>query len=150
MRDLPIFIEEAPCLAEMVAMIIEAHASRGLLFRTHRNQQLIFECLLDLIDRQQLSGASEKRIARKIDLMWQAKLVRDALGAIDPIPSELNDLIRRTDTHIFAHPKRLQPIEMQRRFMTKAIRRNIKHITTSRHGAPRCRDRIDWVTGSRT
>src|SRR5208283_518129 len=106
MRGLAIFVDEAPCLAEMIAMIIEAHASRGLFFRTHRNQQLIFECLLDLIGRQQLSGASEKRIARKIDLMRQAELVRDAFRTINPVSTELNDLARRTDTDIFTHPER--------------------------------------------
>src|SRR5689334_397299 len=48
---------QVPGQAEMVAMIVEAHARRRLLRRADRHQQLELELLLDLTCRHELAAA---------------------------------------------------------------------------------------------
>ena len=50
--------------AEMVAVIVEAHAGGRLLGGAHRNEQLELQRLLDLAHRHQLAAAAEERITR--------------------------------------------------------------------------------------
>src|SRR4029079_4158001 len=59
---------QTPFAAEMIAMIVEAHARRRLLCGAHRNQQLEFHRLLDLSSRHDLADPAEERIARGLDL----------------------------------------------------------------------------------
>ena len=59
-------IVDAPGRAEMVAMIVEAHAGGRLLGRMQRHQQLELQRLLDLADRHHLAGAAEEGIARRL------------------------------------------------------------------------------------
>ena len=67
---------ELPGLAEMVLMVVEAHAGGRLLRRAHRDQQLELERLLDLVDRHQLAGAAEERIARRLGLVGAGRAGR--------------------------------------------------------------------------
>src|SRR5207302_1441324 len=68
---------QLPGLAEVVLVIVEAHAGGRLLRRADRDQQLELEGLLDLVDRHQLAGAAEERIARRLGLVRQAEQVGD-------------------------------------------------------------------------
>src|SRR5580704_16588267 len=67
MRDQAGFVAQVPRRAEMVAVIVEAHARGRLFLRVHRNEQLEFQRLLDLAHRHQLAAATEERIAGMID-----------------------------------------------------------------------------------
>src|SRR4051794_22765572 len=49
MRNIAILDPQIPGLAEMIAVIVEAHAGGRLLLGAHRNEQLEFEGLLDLV-----------------------------------------------------------------------------------------------------
>src|SRR3981081_3556981 len=87
-------IDDVPSRAEMVAMMVEAHASRWLLFRAQRDQKLELERLLHLADRLHLTNAAEERIARIIDLEGQAEIARDGLSAHHPALAKIGNVVR--------------------------------------------------------
>src|ERR1700688_1577816 len=114
-------ILDVPGGAEMVAVIIEAHAGGRLLFRAQRDQKLEFQRLLLLAHRLHLADPAEERIAGIIDLEGQAEVARNSLRAHHPALAEIGYIVRAADADIFAHPERLQPVEMARRFAAEAI-----------------------------
>src|SRR5262249_33004871 len=76
-RQLATAVLNAPDLAEVLAVIVEAHAGGGPGARVIRNQQLELERLLDLTDRHDLADAPEEGIIRHVDRVWQGKLVSE-------------------------------------------------------------------------
>ena len=57
---------QSPGRAEMILMVVEAHAGRRRFLGVDRNEQLELERLLNLIDGHQLAGTPEEGIARRL------------------------------------------------------------------------------------
>ena len=133
----------------MVAVIVEAHAGGRLLFRAQRDQQLEFQRLLLLADRLHLADAAEERIAGIIDLEGQAEIARDGLGAHHPALAEIGHVVRAADADIFAHPERLQPVEMAGRLAAETVGRDVKAQAAWRQRAAGRGNRIDRIAGRR-
>src|ERR1700694_1093894 len=146
---LAVHVLDVPGRAEMVAVIVEAHAGGRLRFGAQRDQQLEFQRLLLLADRLHLADAAEERIARIVDLEGQAEVARDTLRALNQAISKCRDVVRPADTDIFAHPKRLQPVEMTGRFAAEAVGRDVEAQATRRQRATGRRDRVNRITGRR-
>ena len=144
-RDIP----DVPGEAEMVAVIVEAHAGCRLLFGAQRDQQLEFQGLLLLADGLHLTDAAEERIAGIIDLEGQAEIARNRLGTHHPAFTEIRYVIGISDADVFAHPERLQPVEMAGRFAAEAIGRDVKAQAALRQRASACRNRIDRIASRR-
>src|SRR5215467_12280812 len=103
MRDLASLCAEVPDNSEMVLMIIEAHASCGRLLRTHWNQQLKFQFLLDLTCRHHLPGSSKEGIARRRNPVRNPESICKFIGTREPSRSKFNYFLRRANTDIFSH-----------------------------------------------
>ena len=73
-RSLAIRVPEVPSHAEMVTVIIEAHAGRRLLQRAQRDQKFKFQRLLLLANRLHLPDPTEEWIAGIIDSKCQAEI----------------------------------------------------------------------------
>ena len=131
----------------MVAMIIEAHAGRRLLLGAQRDQQFEFQRLLHLADRLHLADAAKERIAGIIDLEGQAEIAGDGLGAHHPALAEIGYVVRAADADIFAHPERLQPVEMAGRFAAEAVGRDVEAQAARRQRAAARGNRIDRIAG---
>ena len=56
-------VAQTPSRSEVVEMAVEAYTRGGLLRRTHRNQQLEFQGLLELAYRHYLPGPTEEGVA---------------------------------------------------------------------------------------
>src|SRR6202453_2156637 len=67
MSQLTIVVTDAPHLAEVLAVIVEAHAGGGRCARIIRNQEFEFQGLLALADRHHLTHPTEERIVRDVD-----------------------------------------------------------------------------------
>ncbi len=74
-------VDDVPRRAEMITMIVEAHAGGRLRFGTQRDQKFEFQRLLDLADCHHLADTSEKRIAGRFDLERETEIARDGLRA---------------------------------------------------------------------
>src|SRR5258707_4822942 len=101
---------DAPHLAEVLAVIVEAHARGGRRSRVVRYQQLEFQCLLPLTDGHDLADAAKKRIVRDVYREGQAEIGRELRGPGHPALAEIHDLLRRTESHELAHPKGMHTI----------------------------------------
>src|SRR5262249_19041405 len=93
MRRLAVGVGYAPGCAEMIAVIVEAHAGRRLLFRTQRHQQLELQRLLLLAHRFHLADTPEERIAGMIDPESQAEVARNRLRALHPALAKVCDIV---------------------------------------------------------
>src|SRR6201987_3572538 len=142
-------ILDVPSDTEMVAMIVEAHAGGRLLFPAPRHKELEFQRLLFLAHCLHLADAAEEGIARLVDLEGKAKVARDALRAHHPALAERGNVIRAADADIFAHPKRLQPVEMPRRLAAEAIGSDVEAQSAEGQLPAACGNRIDWIEGGR-
>src|SRR3954447_23179270 len=90
---LAIGVLDIPGRAEMLAVIIEAHAGRRLLFRAQRDQQFELELLLLLAHRLHLTDAAEERIAGIIDAEGETEIGRNRLRAHHPALAEIGDVV---------------------------------------------------------
>jgi len=126
MGRLAVRILDVPGRAEMVAVIIEAHACRRLLFRTQRDQKFEFQRLLLLADRLHLADAAKERIARIIDPEGQAEVARDGLRPHHPALAKFGHVVGAADADIFTHPEGLQPVEMAGRLVAEAVGRDVE------------------------
>ena len=133
----------------MVLMVIEAHAGGRLLGRTHGDQQLQFQRLLELADRHHLASAAEERVACGSDPVGQPQFVRQALGLPGPSLPETGHLLGRADIDIFAHAERLQAIEMPGRLPPEAVAGHVEAQPAARDRAAARRQRIHGVAGGR-
>ena len=77
----PRSVLQAPGRAEMVLVVVEAHAGGRLLGRAHRHQQLELQRLLDLAHRHHLAAAAEERIAGHVDAVAAGPAGRRCLVA---------------------------------------------------------------------
>src|SRR5882762_9134475 len=112
---------DAPHLAEVLAVIIEARARGGRSSRVVRDHQFEFQRLLPLTDGHDLADAAEKRIVRDVYREGQAEVGRELRSPGHPALAELQDFLRRTDSHELAHPKGLQTIQAARRLMPEHV-----------------------------
>jgi hypothetical protein len=86
-------IGKAPGRAEVVAVVVEAHAGGRFLGGMERHQELELQRLLELAHRHDLAGAAEERIARRLDRAGKAKLVGERAGAAHPAVAEFGHLL---------------------------------------------------------
>src|SRR6202035_1754449 len=110
--DLAGLSAQIPRRAEMVAVIIEAHARGRLLGGPDRNKQFELQGLLDLTHRHQLAAAAEERIARGIDVPRQAQLRGENRRPRTSGAAGIIDILRRANAYIFPHAERLQTVEI--------------------------------------
>ncbi len=113
------------------------------------NQQLELERLLQLAEGHDLAEASEERIARGLDRVGQAEFVGHGGGGLDPTLAEGDDLLRRADADVFAHPEGLQPVEMARGLAAEAVAGDVEAVAALRHRPARGGDRVDGIAGGR-
>src|SRR5579863_7059742 len=71
---------DVPGQAEMVAVIVEAHAGGRLLLGPQGDEQFELQRLLLLADRLHLADAAEEGIAGVVDAERQAEIAGDGLG----------------------------------------------------------------------
>ena len=135
-RHLAGLVVQAPGRAEMVAVIVEAHAGGRLLGRAHRDRAARTSATAR-------SGSSPsacrrgRRTGRWPDRRGRAGRAASAmpLRARHPALAEIGDLLRRADADIFAHAERLQPVEIARRLAAEAVAGDIEHKPVGRHRA---------------
>ena len=140
---------DIPRGAEMVAVIVEAHAGGRLFLRAQRHEQFELQRLLLLADRLHLADAAEEGIVGIVDAEGKPEVARDRLRLDHPAFAEIRHIFRAADADIFAHPERLQPVEMARRLVPETIGGDVKAQAALRQRAPRGRNRIDRIAGGR-
>src|SRR6516162_8915625 len=69
------FVAQVPGHAEVIAVIVEAHAGGRLCGRAHRNEQLEFQRPLNLAHCHELTAAVEESVARLIHAVGQFQLL---------------------------------------------------------------------------
>src|SRR6478752_6048138 len=110
-------------------MTIKAHACGRLFRRAHRDQQFKLESLFDLGARHDLGGATEEWVACWRNTGPQAEARGDLLTLLYPTITEIAGLLRGTDADVFAHSETLQPVDVSRRLVTKAVACDVKNET---------------------
>src|SRR5712692_6330526 len=138
---------ELPGLAEMVLVVVEAHAGGRRLLRAHRNEQLELQGVLDLVHRHQLGGTSEERIARGLGLVVQAEQIGNLGRARHPLLAEGDHLVGRADAHELAHAEALEAVDLLRRLVAEAVARDVEQQAGRGHAAARGDQRIEGITG---
>src|SRR5215471_4763273 len=138
---------DAPYLAEMPLVIVEAHARGRIFRRADRDQQLEFQLLLDLTNRHHLAGSPEEGVAGGRCVMGQRQQVRKLYGPRFPTFAEINDLTRRSHAHIFAHPEGLKPPQFMGTLVPEAVAGHVKSQSTCRYRAATRDHRINRIAG---
>src|SRR5262249_17587959 len=105
--------------------------------------------LLLLAYRLHLADPAEERIARLVDAEGKAEIACNRLCTDHPAIAEGRDVIGRADADIFAHPERLQPVEMTRRLAAEAIRRHVEAQAAPGQRAAAGGNRINGIAGGR-
>ncbi len=149
MRHLSGLGADAPDLAEMLAMAVEAHAGGRLLGGTDRNEQLELQGLFDLVDCHDLADPAEERIARLIDVIGQPQPIGELTRAHDPALAESVDGRGRADADILAHAEGLQAVQAPRRLMAETVAGHVEDQAARRNRATFGHHRIDRVAGGR-
>ena len=104
-------VVQTPDLAEMLAVIVEAHAGGRLRAGVIRDEKLELERVLDLAHGHHLPDAAEERITRYLEGVRERELIGELAGALHPALAEDADLLRGADAHVLAHAEGLQPVE---------------------------------------
>src|SRR5947209_18818181 len=105
MRHRSVLSGQPPDSAEMIPMVIEAHASGRSIFSKNRDLQFEFQRIFRLDGSHQRRCTTEKGIARQFEAKRQAELICDPLGLLDPALAKLLNLLGRPDADIFAPPE---------------------------------------------
>src|SRR5476651_2721211 len=85
---------KAPFRAEMIFVVVEAHAGGRLLAGADRDQKLELGSLLKLIDRHQLAAATKERIVGNLDIVLDTERLGDFRRARNPAFAEVEDMLR--------------------------------------------------------
>src|ERR1700677_323998 len=139
-------IAQVPDFSEVVLMVVEAHARRRVFDRAYRDQQLEFQCLLDLAQCHELAAAPKERVAGLFDGTRQSQLSGEVRCPGQPAATEGVDLLWRAEANVFAHAERLEPVEVFRRLTPKAVGGDVELKASGRHRAAARGDRVDRVT----
>ena len=142
MSDLAGFGAQIPRRAEMVAVIVEAHARGRLLGGAHRNQQFELQRLLTCAIAAIISAASKERIARGLDLDGTPSSSANPGAPSEPASRNSITWSGVPDADVFAHPERLQAVDVARGLAAEAIAGDVEHQPVGRH-RPGCGDQRD-------
>ena len=105
MRLLALIIMNTPDIAEVLAMVVEAHARGWRRCGVIRNQQFEFQRLLALAHRHDLANPAKEWVIRDVDRKGEAQLIREERRTGDPALAKLQDFLWRADTHKLPHPE---------------------------------------------
>src|ERR1700751_3640432 len=111
MCQLSAAVLQPPHLAEVLPMVVEAHASRRLGIGVVRDQQLEFECLLNLAYRHDLADPTEEWIIGDINRVRQRPFLGQLPCTLHPAFPESSDLFGPTDADELPHAERLKAIQ---------------------------------------
>src|SRR5690242_3357066 len=148
-RDCAIVRLQAPGGAEVILMIVEAHARRRRFLRVHWNEELELERLLDLTDGHQLAPAPEEGVAGGEQIERKAELITQLFGLRLPALAEGERRFRRAYADVLAHAERLHPAELRRGLSAEAIGFDVDDDAGDGHVTARSNNRIDLVACGR-